>query len=885
MSNEKIEIQETISRLEQLQIEVLRDGRSIEKLNQEISSINEVIIDELGRLGKKRKEEGLILDEQALIEELIKVKKTGSKMLSENKGKVEIDYSAELRKVIKKETERGLLFDDGITTELDKNYSELDDEYKQQYFDRISKSVLGNNNDVEKITGIKGAVFEMSRINIVEQQQQEELMAKKESFSVDYNAYPEALESFNVDRDYIESLPNKLADKVKKFYLYNEEKNEWKLKDRVGLNKVKSIFSQPEMADFLLSKINSGDIPMGARKSEVDIDVPVKRVNEDGEETPFIYETKAYPRRIFGQMASNYNQLLKYNEAVAQGIVEGASIEIKGRIDPAFLKWASGVSIEELGAIPNVEIIYNLPLPSGKEYRFVLKRNKKENGLSFSNSDKGFTDEDKKVIAGIQKGIVDKSVLELLSELHPEDFEDDVKQFVKNPSLIEDVETYYKYENQYKSALWKKFLNKSQEGKINTENKRCAMSEYANRDYVEKIVTEYQAYLSQNPEMAKVKKNYIVSENRMSAVINKTMGMLQKIRNFEIDRQSDADEKDKQAKKEGFGYKGSPEGVALDSEHIRIDAIQDINRKEGKAGRSYDELERFQSFSEVTDGLFSKESQRYVEIEIYDPMTNKLLKQRSVSQAGKIGNELIMENLKRLEKKVSELEKSGARDKAIKNNNPRVKKFKSALADLNKSKKDIMKDAQQEARKNKDFSKVKELSEHFMLKGQKIQEELIAVYIEIIGGRKEYDKIAKRVNQIIDQDVLKYIYTVNSDESIIMDEEVIRSVMSGRAAHSELAQGRNVYGAGEIVFSKHNKNFKDYDEWKKWNEFHEFNQPWRLTEINNGSGHYRPSAETLKYVENLVKKESEGRELDISKVRLNDTIMRGLKLKEAGIFI
>ena len=38
---------------------------------------------------------------------------------------------------------------------------------------------------------------------------------------------------------------------------------------------------------------------------------------------------------------------------------------------------------------------------------------------------------------------------------------------------------------------------------------------------------------------------------------------------------------------------------------------------------------------------------------------------------------------------------------------------------------------------------------------------------------------------------------------IILDEEIIRgSSTSGRAAHSELAQGQNIYGAGELAFAK-----------------------------------------------------------------------------------
>jgi hypothetical protein len=91
------------------------------------------------------------------------------------------------------------------------------------------------------------------------------------------------------------------------------------------------------------------------------------------------------------------------------------------------------------------------------------------------------------------------------------------------------------------------------------------------------------------------------------------------------------------------------------------------------------------------------------------------------------------------------------------------------------------------------------------------------------------------------------------DGEIVVGEEIIRGDVSGRAAHSELAQGRNVYGAGELAFTKS----KDGQ--------------WTLSEINNGSGHYRPSVLTLPYVKNLLK----SRGIDTSTVELRDTLLRG----------
>jgi type VI protein secretion system component Hcp len=55
---------------------------------------------------------------------------------------------------------------------------------------------------------------------------------------------------------------------------------------------------------------------------------------------------------------------------------------------------------------------------------------------------------------------------------------------------------------------------------------------------------------------------------------------------------------------------------------------------------------------------------------------------------------------------------------------------------------------------------------------------------------------------------------------------------------------------------------------------------WKLTEINNGSGHYRPSSENLQYVKTLMIKKG----INTSETTLNDSLMRGLNLKEVGFF-
>lgn len=55
---------------------------------------------------------------------------------------------------------------------------------------------------------------------------------------------------------------------------------------------------------------------------------------------------------------------------------------------------------------------------------------------------------------------------------------------------------------------------------------------------------------------------------------------------------------------------------------------------------------------------------------------------------------------------------------------------------------------------------------------------------------------------------------------------------------------------------------------------------WGLTEINNGSGHYRPRVLTLRYAQRLL--EAQG--VDASQARLNDSLLRGTPPPDINLF-
>jgi len=159
------------------------------------------------------------------------------------------------------------------------------------------------------------------------------------------------------------------------------------------------------------------------------------------------------------------------------------------------------------------------------------------------------------------------------------------------------------------------------------------------------------------------------------------------------------------------------------------------------------------------------------------------------------------------------------------------------------------------------FSANQRISTEYQYQIDELHVQLEAAYKNVIPERA-WDSFAQRVLEVKEQNLMKLIYAATAEGDVILQEEIFRGVVTGRAAHSERAQGRNTYGAGEMVFTKEGDD-------------------WQLTEINNGSGHYRPDAtSSLVYVRRLMEEKG----IDVSHTKVTDCILRGRKLRDMEIF-
>jgi len=282
-----------------------------------------------------------------------------------------------------------------------------------------------------------------------------------------------------------------------------------------------------------------------------------------------------------------------------------------------------------------------------------------------------------------------------------------------------------------------------------------------------------------------------------------------------------------------------------------------------------------------------------MEIQIFDPTTRSTTRQRDTNETEieRTKHVILLENIKRarqfidnkqgvpkaLKKKISKIEISISeldqkKDTIIKEcrlrNIQTEQNLTRQINDLEKQRKALQIQGREldEINNQKNilvqqrsdlYFELKSLSNEFQSLISAKYKELEQLYIGYLREDK-WRSFAQRIVKTIDHNIIKFIYIVTAEGEIIVQEEKIREVVSGRAAHSELAQGRNVYGAGELAFTK-------------------VNDQWVLTEINNGSGHYRPeSHSTLNYVKNLIN--SKG--IYVRDVKLRDSILRGVALRD-----
>lgn len=633
---------------------------------------------------------------------------------------------------------------------------------------------------------------------------------------------------------------------------------------------------------------------------------------------PFIYKAKYTPVRQFGEIDPkskdpyyDYDQLLKYNEAIERKLICGAAIEIRGLIDPDFMEWACGTSVFERSNIPHVQLIYNMPLPSGAEYRFTFKKSESfAEELLIENDMSQFTPEDLEIIQGIENALKSGNQFQLTEIMTGQGVFSEKGSLTQQfqsftcPAREEELKNPEYYDNyiaMMRRGIWRRAANikpenynHTQDTVFSSENAGIEDDYDALKERIEAFQEELRSQglkinscsLGDDPE----------SDEYKSLLHQATLAFSENIRRIKsTEEQRRLDEQNNPnitAYRKNAGWVGLDEGYTLDLYIVMVDSIDNVrNQHFGGKEKSYDNPhERFMDARNVLDLLESRQDQRSVDMMTFSPYRKDKRQFHSNPDQGKIDKEIKtarQENVKAFVKYFEDVEQgqkklSGNEKSTYRERKPQILAVQSEIALVLKQKIELSKQLGPASK----TAGVKRLPEEHPLRQEikaldlrkeELDAKLLDVYCGILSPKKE-QALLRHVH-VQEKNIIKLVYAVDHQGNITFDEEKQKTNgRADRASHSELVGGGNVYGAGEIILEKPPGS-----------------KEWHIIEINNGSGHYRPPSDTLRFVSNCLidnlraayqargakpyDAEMQMRQM-MSKARLTDTIARGITLRD-----
>lgn len=735
-----------------------------------------------------------------------------------------------------------------IISEIERHYSQLPEElsfFKEHILDQII-SALNEKRAPSTALKLRGILYELERLHDIRAQGFESLSNAKNSSAVSVLGYDDKSDSH--DEMHRESL--------------------------VGQGAQKRVFSSIK-TPYALDK--SGSVFGVHNKGRI-----------------HHYEVKSYPLSPYGNLRTR-NHLFALENAIVNGNLVGATVEIVGRIHPNFLNWALGNRVDNLGAIPHVELIYSLPLPSGNYFRFRLKRGEGE-GLIFVNRDNEYTLADTKVIDGLLRSIRDRSLPEFLGLITDSDLPrvhkvikkrlkelyaknpdvDDLEKIVseesqrivaeinQDPLNIQDIEILYRFRQDRLENLWAALTKKVDEYRVNWNEDIIPVlkKEAVDYDYILRSLIEMQDTLKENPRFLKVKGAYLLDPSQYDETTKKALEWIKKIQAFELTRLKQEETVGTEAKtiREKLNYKGPKEGINLSLEHLLMDAIIAI-KKDNQ--RNLLNTSRFSEVTQIEALLPDPKFMRKVRYEIYDPLTGERTLyesegHRAAESLIKKQDEIRQSNLERCAEQLQILlvqkDTTLRRKEIIQAALDAYVKFQKKREESKEKKKlaiDKILSLGLEKREIKE--RIAAVSEQYREQSEIFEVKIKNKMIDALGGREEYHKFRQVVASIIDQTLYKFIYSIDGYGNFVVSPEKIITEGVGRATHAELIGGKSSYGSGELVFEEHNAAYTRFSDWySSLSELDKDKNQWKLVEINNGSGHYRTPNDCLPFVRDYL---------------------------------
>ncbi|MBI4250583.1 hypothetical protein HY622_03265 [Candidatus Uhrbacteria bacterium] len=610
---------------------------------------------------------------------------------------------------------------------------------------------------------------------------------------------------------------------------------------------------------------------------------------------PLAFEAHYAMAQPYGASIDERNMILQYQNAINRSMLAGAVVEVAGRVDLDFLKWITGEKAGDLGPAPDVEVVYVFSLPSGGTYHFPLKLPRRLHAAIRYPSPSLYSShaQDMQAIRMIRSFLSTKDKSHFYSLLAGVERGGELSATMSVPE-------YQNYEQSFWESLY--FIKERAITSELEEQEATLLDEvirtHGTPEQLDPVVRE--AVLG----MPRGKKIYHeTNQQTWDAAIQAVIARIMDIRAHEYGAEPQESEDRMHDARLVLGYDPDlpREGFPLSVHYIITDTLLPFISKKKKTkefeGAYPDPREQYES-TEGVSRFFSNPSfdKARQSMTVVDPALPKSKQERTeynlpAAKVEKIYREAVVQSVKRAEKHLegllqesqkleSMLSLTGeqeTRRRTLRALFDRYEKRKDSITvlqerirSLNKDKDEILKGIKAGnvpakyakysneflsilQRASKSLSRddiVSQFQRAFELRTEKEWGNLEVLYRESFG-MDEWNVFAVRVvrHEYVNQVVLTY--------AVMKDGTMLFNIAKGgtdivSVNHSDLAGGRNVYGAGEVVFEKVSPG------------------SWRVIEVNNGSGHYTPDGRTLYYATNILAAAG----FDVSSARRIDSVLR-----------
>lgn len=611
----------------------------------------------------------------------------------------------------------------------------------------------------------------------------------------------------------------------------------------------------------------------------------------------------------YGSSQWQVQQLTHYQDAVAVGALRRVTVELSGVLDVKVFSEIFGEGLERPGAVPNIEFVYSLTLPSGSRYHLLL-RGVPDFSQRKENSDATYTAEDRKVIEAL-RNYLDQSdhrrTLEIFGVPNDSDGAE-FSSFTLESRMYDLQAGPSSLEKSWCRLIVARLAGQKSELTELPSDLDWRRPEFADYSHFEAAVRNRlpalaAAYPVKDPD------RYVLKDEELEPFIQRHLPGL-------FDRCASERQRIAQASHESqtqLGYAGPIGGVPIRLDFLLMDKI--ITFKTGK--RDYGDRRGILPISDLPKILEKVHQSRKVQLIINRPSVDGTLDRRDVwlepSKVEEYYKEVVAKACRELRKLVPDW-KSWAEEAlghhAIDREEHQtaqvcegvIKKLYREIAAKQKSLERIDTSARIQARKlaARHYGETEASSSDGRAQLERMREthqaeraavldviwrcqtSIIDIFNSMFPGI--VNASCEFPSTVIDHNYVKLIFTVLPNAEVLISEEKVSATSISRPTHSQHTQGGCMLLGGEIFLARGKFCFADVGEWIRYhardlsNPTSSGSAEYICWEVNNASGHGRPPPSTLALVDRLITPRLREMGIDVSRLRVVDRLAPGMQL-------